>query len=130
MEKKEEKLIAYRITSALLMLILLLSIGTFIFHKTESWSYVDSFYFSTMTITTIGYGDFVPTTTFGKIFISIYSILGIALMLFVFSIIIKIYLREQNKIAKIFSGVKEIEKDVKEVPEVKKKARRNKKNGK
>lgn len=61
----------------------LLITGTVIFHTIEGWSFVDSFYFSGMTITTIGYGDFVPTSDFSKIITVGYSILGISGMFFV-----------------------------------------------
>ena len=42
--------------------------GTLIYHYLEDWSYLDSFYFSVVTLTTIGYGDFSPQTDGGKLF--------------------------------------------------------------
>ena len=47
-----------------------LFVGTVFYHHAESWSYVDSFYFSVTTLTTVGYGDLVPTTDVGKLLLS------------------------------------------------------------
>ena len=40
----------------------LLVVGTWVFHKVEGWSYLDSFYFSAISLATVGYGDFTPKT--------------------------------------------------------------------
>lgn len=37
------------------------------FHIIEGWSYLDAAYFTTSTISTVGYGDLVPQTEYGKI---------------------------------------------------------------
>lgn len=64
------------------ILALILGIGTVFYHYSEGWSLVDSFYFSTITLTTIGYGDLAPTTDGAKIFTAFYAIFGIGLMLY------------------------------------------------
>lgn len=62
----------------LLFFILLLLVGSTIFYSNiENWSIIDSLYFSVMTMATIGYGDFVPTTPFSKVFTIIYTFLSI-----------------------------------------------------
>lgn len=62
----------------LLFFILILLIGSTIFYTNiENWSVIDSLYFSVMTMATIGYGDFVPTTDFSKIYTIIYTFLSI-----------------------------------------------------
>jgi len=58
-----------------------LSIGTVVYHMIEGWSWIDSFYFSIITLTTIGYGDFSPQTDGGKIFTVFYIIVGIGIIL-------------------------------------------------
>ena len=45
-----------------------LAIGTVAYRFLEDWSWLDSLYFSVITLTTIGYGDFSPKTTLGKLF--------------------------------------------------------------
>lgn len=67
--------------SLLFTSILILMLGTFVYHFLEGWSYVDSLYFSLITLTTIGYGDFSPQTTAGKLFTIFYIILGIGIIL-------------------------------------------------
>lgn len=60
---------------------LILISGTFVYHYLEGWSYIDSLYFSIVTLTTIGYGDFSPQTDEGKLFTIFYIILGIGMIL-------------------------------------------------
>lgn len=55
-------------------------IGTLAFHWLEGWSWVDSFYFSVVSLTTVGYGDFVPTDPLTKILSVIYIISGIGML--------------------------------------------------
>ena len=55
--------------------------GTIIFHKLESWTWIQSFYFSVVTITTVGFGDLVPTTEFTRLFVAIYILVGVGAVL-------------------------------------------------
>jgi voltage-gated potassium channel len=60
---------------------LVLGIGATIYHYIEGWSWVDSFYFSVITLTTIGYGDFSPQTDTGKVFTIFYIMVGLGIIL-------------------------------------------------
>ncbi|NND94183.1 MAG: two pore domain potassium channel family protein [Flavobacteriales bacterium] len=60
---------------------MIITVGTIVYHYTEGWSWVDSLYFSVVTLTTIGYGDFSPQTSAGKIFTIFYIILGLGMIL-------------------------------------------------
>jgi voltage-gated potassium channel Kch len=61
----------------LFWLLLILAMGTLFYHQVEGWSWIDSLYFSVVTLATIGYGDLTPTTTWSKIFTIGYIFLGL-----------------------------------------------------
>ncbi|MBY5959274.1 potassium channel family protein [Membranicola marinus] len=65
----------------LMTTIVILLAGSVVFHYLEGWDYVDALYFSIITLTTIGYGDFTPQTTGGKLFTIFYIIVGIGIIL-------------------------------------------------
>ena len=67
--------------SLLVASFLTLATGTVCYHYIEGWSWLDALYFSTITLTTIGYGDFSPVTDLGKVFTIIYIIIGVGLIL-------------------------------------------------
>lgn len=54
--------------------------GTVFYHIVENLKWLDSVYFSVITLTTIGYGDIVPHTDAGKIFTIFYVLVGIGLL--------------------------------------------------
>ncbi len=62
-----------------LVLLLLIS-GAYIYRRLEGWSYLDAFYFTVITLTTVGYGDFSPHTDLGKIFSMLYILLGLGVL--------------------------------------------------
>ena len=64
----------------LLLSLATLLVGTLFYHSAENWTWVDSFYFSSITLTTVGYGDLYPTTDLSKIFTVLYAILGIGIL--------------------------------------------------
>ncbi len=76
-----------RLVGALVIFILLIFIGGFIYHNIEGWRYLDSVYFSAITLTTIGYGDFSPQTDTGKIFTIFFALAGVGMVVYLFSII-------------------------------------------
>ena len=55
------------------------TVGAAAYQFLENWNVVDSLYFLTVTATTVGYGDLAPVTHLGRVFTSIYSILGITI---------------------------------------------------
>ena len=61
--------------------LIILLMGTLSYHHLEGWSYIDSLYFSVITLTTVGYGDFSPQTNGGKIFTIFYIFIGLGMIL-------------------------------------------------
>ena len=56
-----------------------IALGTIIYSIREDWSIIDSLYFSVMTLTTIGYGDFAPTSSGMRLYTVVYAVMGIGL---------------------------------------------------
>ena len=54
-----------------------IALGTIIYSIQEDWSVIESLYFCVMTLTTIGYGDFSPTSEAMQLYTVFYSILGV-----------------------------------------------------
>jgi voltage-gated potassium channel Kch len=75
--------------------LVILMIGTIIYHFVEGWNWLDSLYFSVITLTTVGYGDFSPATDFGKVFTIIFVLTGIGI---IFGFINTFYQRRISRI--------------------------------
>lgn len=56
-------------------------IGVWFYHTTEDWTVIDSVYFVTVSVATIGYGDFHPTSDNGRLFTGIFLIAGLIFVL-------------------------------------------------
>ena len=69
---------SFRLLAGLIMSLLL--VGTWVFHKVEGWAYLDSFYFSAISLATVGYGDFTPKTPAGKLLTVFYVFAGFGLL--------------------------------------------------
>lgn len=82
----------------LIATILILIIGSIVYRYAEGWNWIDSIYFSVITLTTVGYGDFSPQTDFGKIFTIFYVLTGIGL---IFSFINTFYQYRVNRMNRI-----------------------------
>jgi hypothetical protein len=54
--------------------------GTVVYRLLEDWSWVDSLYFSVVAVTTVGFGDLVPSTDASKLFTVAYVLGGIAIV--------------------------------------------------
>jgi len=65
----------------LISLILMLTLGTILFHFVENWRWLDSLYFCVTTLTTVGYGDFSPQTDAGKIIFIFYILSGLGILI-------------------------------------------------
>ena len=65
----------------LLTTAIIIGFGSVVYHYLEGWDWIDAVYFSVITLTTIGYGDFSPQTMEGKLFTIFYIVIGIGIIL-------------------------------------------------
>ncbi len=84
---------------ALIVILFLLGAGTIIFHYAEGWRYVDAFYFTGVTVTTIGYGDMVPTHDVSKVITVVFGLIGIGIVFYTITMMARLAIeREQQHI--------------------------------
>lgn len=69
----------------LAMLALIITGGTAFFHAVEGWSWLDSYFFTVVTLSTVGYGNLVPATALGKIGTTVFIMIGLG----IFAVIIQ-----------------------------------------
>ena len=62
------------------LVVVTLAAGTLFYWWIEGWTLLDAFYFSSITLTTVGYGDLAPQTDAGKLFTVFYIFTGIGLI--------------------------------------------------
>ena len=63
----------------LAMLLLIIAGGTVFFHHVEGWSWLDSYFFTVVTLSTVGYGELVPATPMGKIGTTVFILVGLGI---------------------------------------------------
>lgn len=63
-----------------LAVIVVIAVGAIFYSLTEDWSLADSLYFTIIDLTTIGFGDLTPTTTFSRLFTVLYAVIGVGLI--------------------------------------------------
>ena len=63
-----------------LAVVVVVGSGVVFYRLTEDWSLADSLYFTIIALTTIGFGDFAPTTTLSRLFTVFYAIIGVGLI--------------------------------------------------
>lgn len=105
------------VIAAVFILCLIIVSGSWFFHQREAWSWVDSFYFTVMTVTTVGYGDFVPTHDVSKVVTAIFSLMSIPLVLFALGVIFKNYFELrigsiERKMREILTREKDLEEEI------------------
>lgn len=77
-------------------LIGLLVLGTVVYHFAEGWTWIDSFYFTVVLMTTVGMGDFHPTTEGTRLFTAIFLLLGVGAVVASLGVIGSRYLEQRS----------------------------------
>lgn len=68
-----------RVRLLMILTATLIGVASAAFRWAEGWSWLDSIYFSVITISTIGYGDITPKTDAGKVITIFYVLCGLGL---------------------------------------------------
>ncbi len=71
------------LTIPLVALAIIYVISIAFFHIVEGWDFLDAAYFTTVTVATVGYGDFTPHTALGKIGAMVLIFTGVSTALYV-----------------------------------------------
>jgi voltage-gated potassium channel len=59
-----------------------IAVGTVVFHLLEGWSILDSLYVTAQTVTTVGFGDLAPHTVRGRLFATLFMMVGVGIVLY------------------------------------------------
>lgn len=78
---------AYRLL--LSAVVITLATGTIVYHLVEKLTWLNAYYFSVITLTTVGYGDITPHTPFGKLFTTFYIFVGVGIITTFLSVTIR-----------------------------------------
>ncbi|KAK7922438.1 hypothetical protein WMY93_009340 [Mugilogobius chulae] len=83
--KRKVRQTTVRVISAVLSILIgcliFLAVPTVVFHEVEEWSFIESLYFVVITLTTVGFGDFVPGGREGgmfKLLVLLWIVFGLA----------------------------------------------------
>lgn len=92
----EERYSRVILITALSALVFWLVVGTVGFHILEEWTWIQSFYFSVATLTTVGYGDIHPTHDLSRLFAALYILAGVTTAITCISIIGNSYINHRK----------------------------------
>lgn len=105
---KEKNL--HKVFIALLVLLLIIPIPIFILEPRIN-SYSDAFWWTIVTVTTVGYGDLSPVTIWGRCIAGVLMILGIGIIGVVTSIITSLFISSEKDISKIIADIEKLSED-------------------
>tara|TARA_R110000823_G_scaffold22143_2_gene66379 strand:- start:8229 stop:9236 length:1008 start_codon:yes stop_codon:yes gene_type:complete len=84
-----------KITVAILLLLLVFMTGVVGFHFFSDYSWIDAFYMTVITVTTVGYGEVMPLSPQEKVFVSLLIISSIFIVGYAISVITE-YILSKN----------------------------------
>ena len=92
MKKRKANLGIYLAIGVVLFILL---VGTIFYRYYEELNWTDAFYFTTMTVVTVGFGDLAPTKPISRVFTAFYALISIPAILFCLGLIIEGFLKKK-----------------------------------
>ena len=91
-------LLPRKLAIAIIVLLSMLLMGTIGFHYLEGWSFLESFYATVVTLSTVGYGDFLPRSKEGMLFTVFLIVVGVGTMLYTVGLVTETMIEGRLKI--------------------------------
>ena len=88
------------VTTGLILIIILLIYGIVGAHFIMGLNLIDSIYYAVITMATVGYGDYIPHTGVQKIFATTLALAGVALLAYVFNMLLTNFQERMSKYSK------------------------------
>ncbi len=73
--------------------------GTIFYWRFEDWTIIESLYFCIVTLTTVGYGDFTPTSPETQIFTIVYILTGFGVLVALLTSVAEKYIEQKPRAA-------------------------------
>lgn len=69
--------------------VFLIALGVILFMSLENWSFVDAFYYTVATMTTVGFGDLTPTHAGSRFVATLYMLLSVPFTLIAIGLVVE-----------------------------------------
>lgn len=77
--------------------VLVLGAGTIFYKWAEDWTWLESLYFTVVTLTTVGYGDLVPTTPLSRVVTVVLILVGVGYILAFLNFLVNITVKRRRE---------------------------------
>lgn len=92
-----------KLTISLFLIFTLLLMGTVFFHFSDGLTFIDAFYLTGITLTTVGYGDLVPANDASKLVAVFFSFAGIGLVFYSMNVLARAaFDRQEERMHRLF----------------------------
>lgn len=93
------KITSRKLVFAAVIVCMMIAIGALGFRYFEQFSWLDSFYTSAQTVTTVGYGDLAPKTEAGRLFAIFLMLTGVGTVLFGLTVLAQAVIQSEMVVA-------------------------------
>ncbi|EGU83960.1 hypothetical protein FOXB_05526 [Fusarium oxysporum f. sp. conglutinans Fo5176] len=98
-----------------IMLLIYLLLGAYLFSEIESWDYLDAVYWAVVTLFTVGFGDFHPTTDLGRALLIPFALAGIVSLGLVISSVTNLIIENGSQCVTARIGKRRRERTIKKM---------------